>query len=105
MLLVKSSAMSRLLLTRLARQYKTPPQCRHFLVRLEEANRFYSSQTILARAHKALTNSDLDGAKTLFRQLSVEPTATIDTLYNLGVVEWLTKNPDAAVQCWQSALA
>lgn len=66
--------------------------------------RQYSIQNVLQQAHRALNEQNLPKAKTLFETLASEPNATVDTHYNLGVVEWLSKNPEAAVSRWQKAL-
>lgn len=69
------------------------------------AKRFSSSLTdTLSQAHRALNEQNLPKAKTLFEKLIAEPNATIDTHYNLGVVEWLSKRPEEAVARWQRAL-
>lgn len=66
--------------------------------------RSYGTQDTLQQAHRALSGNDLPKAKSLFEKLVAEPGATVDTLYNLGVVEWLSKDPAAAVRRWQDAL-
>lgn len=66
--------------------------------------RQYSSHNLLQQAHRALNEQNLVKAKTLFEQLASEPDASVDTHYNLGVVEWLSKRPKDAVKRWQAAL-
>lgn len=68
------------------------------------SRRQYSLYDTLREAHRALELTDLPRAKALFQKLVSEPNATVDIMYNLGVVEWLSKKPEAAVKCWQAAL-
>lgn len=64
-----------------------------------------SHAELLQRAHLALSRQDLPEARDLFETLTKQPGATLDSYYNLGVVEWLQKRPDQAVRHWHAAIA
>lgn len=66
--------------------------------------RRHSTEATLQQAHRALNEQNLAKAKSLFEQLVAEQNATVDMHYNLGVVEWLSKNPEGAVSRWKRAL-
>lgn len=68
------------------------------------ALRYYSSQNLLQQAHRALNEKNYPKAQSLFQQLTLQSDSTIDSYYNLGVVQWLSKDPKEAVKSWQNAL-
>ena len=64
----------------------------------------YSTETLLRQAHQALNKKDLKKAAVLFEELTTQKDATVDIYYNLGVVQWLDKNPEKAIHWWKQAL-
>ncbi|BFZ55118.1 hypothetical protein PYCC9005_002157 [Savitreella phatthalungensis] len=61
-------------------------------------------RSLLAQAHVALAQQDLSTARELFERLTKETDDRADAYYNLGVVDWLQRRPQRAVEQWKRAL-
>ena len=67
-------------------------------------HRAAAPEQLLERAHLALSRQDYGQARDLFETITKQPGASLDSYYNLGVVEWLQKRPDQAVRHWHTAI-